>query len=326
MLRMLKTILTRPSLAIGVFIVSVFIVMAAAAPLLAPPADKENPYLMHREGFRLMPEPPGPEHLLGKLPQQFDIYYGLVWGTRTALKYGLLVAMGRLVIGSVLGLISGYYGKWVDGIIMRITDAFLAFPIIAAVMLGLSFFAITAQTYPGGGRLIQRSNDEQVIIMTLILFGWMSYARLVRGNVLVEREKDYMQAAVANGAGSVRIMFRHLLHNITQGLFVLVASDIGAVVVLLSAFSFIGLIPPGHSNFQMAADWGKMLVASRDWIIGSSGSPFENWYTYMPVSLAIILFSMGWNLIGDGLQKIMNPHGSTTLLKKKDTSSGMNII
>ena len=147
--------------------------------------------------------------------------------------------------------------------------------------------------------------EEGVVIITLVVFGWMAYARMVRGNVLAEREKEYMQAATASGVGGRRIMFRHLLPNVTQGLFVLVASDIGAVVVLVATFTFIGLIPPPYG--QMEADWGQMLVASRDWIIGSPANAFEHWYTYLPVSLAVVLFSVGWNLIGDGLGEILDP-------------------
>jgi peptide/nickel transport system permease protein len=314
MFRIFKTILARPSLALGVLIVGIFVVMAAAAPLLAPPVDEDNPYLIPRDGFGTFPESPSQEHPLGKLPQQYDIYYGLVWGTRTALKLGLFVALGRLLVGGFLGLVSGHYGKAVDAVIMRITDAFLAFPIVAAVMVTVALFAMDLQTTPGGRLFLLPSREEQVIIVTLVLFGWMAYARVLRGNVLAEREKEYMQAATAIGAGGRRIMFRHLLPNVTQGLFVLVASDIGAVVVLLAAFTFIGLIRPPYG--QMEADWGQMLVASRDWIIGSPAKAFEHWYTYLPVSLAVVLFSMGWNLVGDGLGEVLDPRlrrGSSSL-------------
>lgn len=305
MFRIVKTILSRPSLALGCLIVLAFLVTAAAAPLLAPPVDEDNPYLLPKEGFGAIPEPPSRDHPLGKLPQQYDIYYGLVWGTRTALKLGLFVALGRLLVGAVLGLISGHYGKAIDALIMRVTDAFLAFPIVAAVMVTVALFATDLQTTPGGRMFLLPGREEGVVIITLVVFGWMAYARVVRGNVLAEREKEYMQAATASGVGGRRIMFRHLLPNVTQGIFVLVASDIGAVVVLVATFTFIGLIRPPYG--QLEADWGQMLVASRDWIIGSPANAFEHWYTYIPISLAVVLFSVGWNLIGDGLGEILDP-------------------
>lgn len=301
----LKNILARPSLVLGILIVLVFFILAAAAPLIAPPVDEENPYLIPQYGFGAFPQPPSAEHPLGLMARQQDVFYGLVWGTRTALKVGLFVTVGRLLIGAVLGLVSGHYGRLVDAVIMRVTDAFMAFPIIAAVMVTVALFAREATVVPGGRMFLVPSREEQVIILTLVAFGWMSYARLLRGNVLAEREKDYMQAARAIGVGNRRVIFRHLFPNVTQGLFVLVASDIGAVVVLLTMFTFIGLVRPAMGT--MEADWGQMLSVSRDWIIGSPSNAFEYWYTYVPVSVAIVLFSIGWSLIGDGLRDVLDP-------------------
>lgn len=302
---MLKTIFAWPSLTLGFLIVLAFLLVAAAAPVLAPPGDEDNPYLLPREGFGLVPEPPNSDHPLGTLPRQYDIFYGLIWGTRSALKLGLFVAVGRLVAGLLLGLVSGHYGKAVDALIMRFTDAFLAFPIAAAVMVTVALFARDLHTLQSGRMFLLPSREEQVVIVTLVVFGWMAYARLLRGNVLAEREKEYMQAAIAIGAAGRRVMFRHLLPNVTQGLFVLVASDIGAVVVLVAAFTFIGLIP--RSGGALEANWGQMLAVARDWIIGSPANAFQHWYTYIPVSLVIVLFSMGWNLIGDGLRDLLDP-------------------
>ena len=301
----LKSILGRPSLLAGILIVLLFVAVAAAAPLIAPPEDPENPYIMPQFGFGSFPEPPSPEHPLGLMARQNDVLYGLVWGTRTALKVGLFVTLGRLLIGAVLGLIAGHYGGWLDAALMRITDAFMAFPVIAAVMVMVALFGRELSAMPSSTMFLVPSRQEQVIILTLVAFGWMSYARLLRGNVLAEREKDYMQAAQSIGAGNRRVIFRHLMPNVTQGLFVLVASDIGAVVVLLTMFTFIGLVRPAMGT--MEADWGQMLSVSRDWIVGSPSNAFEYWYTYVPVSVAILLFSIGWNLIGDGMRDVMDP-------------------
>ncbi len=136
------------------------------------------------------------------------------------------------------------------------------------------------------------------LVLILILFGWMPYARLTRGNVLAEREKAYVQAARATGLRNRRILFRYLLPNSTHGLFVLVTSDIGAVVVLFAAFTFLRLIGNYGGLKLMQADWGQMLSDARNWIIGAPDQPFQYWYTYLPVSATIVLFAAGWNLIG----------------------------
>jgi peptide/nickel transport system permease protein len=302
----IKRIVARPSLSVGVLIVLAFLVVAVAAPLIAPPVEgeSESPHIIPRYGFSIVPQPPSPDHPLGLMERQNDVFYGLIWGTRAAFQIGLAATLGRMVIGTVLGLLSGFYGGLVDAIIMRITDAFLAFPIVAAVMVTVAVVGTDTQT--SFGRLyFVPSPEEQVVMVTLVAFGWMSYARLVRGNILAEREKDYIHAARATGMRSRRLVFRHVLPNSTQGLFVLSASDVGAVVVLVTVLNFIGLMrsPVG----QMEADWGQMLSAARNWIIGSPSNAFEYWYTYIPVSAALVLFSIGWNLIGDGLRDVFDP-------------------
>jgi len=296
-LTLIKRKLSKAELVAGSLLVLVFVAIAIAAPLISPP-QTESPYQLPKDGWSLLPQPPGPDHPLGTLAGQYDVFYGLIWGTRLAFKIGLSIALGRAFIGVLLGLLSGYYGKLVDAVIMRITDAFMAFPVMAAAMVMLTLF-IRMQ-----GLLL--GSSERIIILTLILFGWMQYARLIRGNVLAERSKEYMQATLSVGVPARRILFRHLLPNVTQGLFVLIASDIGAMVVLVAAFNFIGLVgnPGGHP----LADWGQMLSLSRDWIIGTPVNAFEYWYTYLPPSLVIVLFSTSWNLIGDGLRDILDPH------------------
>jgi peptide/nickel transport system permease protein len=300
----LRKVLSRPSLAAGILIIVGMFVVAMAAPIIAPPQG-DDPYILPRDGFSPMPQAPSPAHRLGTMEGQGDVFYGLIWGTRMAFRLGVVIALGRLVIGVLLGLVSGAFGGLVDAVLMRITDAFLAFPIMAAVMVAVALFGAQLSFDPAGRPWLAPTNEERVIIITMILFGWMAYARLLRGNVLVEREKEYMQAATSTGTTRHRILFRHLLPNVTAGLFVLGASDIGAVVVWLAAFNFIGVVR--YSESTMMADWGRMLALSRNWIIGSPSRPFEFWYTFVPASAAIVLFSIGWNLIGDGLRDLLDP-------------------
>ncbi len=296
--------LSRPSLAVGTLIILGMLVVATVAPFLAPPQG-DNPYVLPRDGFSPVPRPPSPAHRLGTMEGQGDVFYGLIWGTRMAFRLGVVITLGRLVIGVLLGLVSGGFGGLVDAMLMRVTDAFLAFPIMAAVMVAVALFGTQLSFDAEGMPWLLPTNEERVIIVTMILFGWMAYARLLRGNVLVEREKEYMQAATSTGTNRRRILFRHLLPNVTAGIFVLGASDIGAVVVWLAAFNFIGFIR--YSEATMMADWGRMLALSRNWIIGSPSRPFEFWYTFVPASAAVVLFSVGWNLIGDGLRDLLDP-------------------
>ena len=290
----IKHILTNPQLVIGGMIVLAFAIVALAAPLIAPP-EGEDPYLIPRDGFSIPPQPPSQEHPLGTMQNQYDVLYGLVWGARVAFRIGLLITLGRALIGIMVGVVSGYTGGWLDGVLMRITDAFMAFPIIAVVVVMVTLFG-------GGGIGIQTADVERLLTLTLTLFGWMQYARLVRGNVLAERAKEYVKAAISIGARDRRIIFRHVLPNSTQGLFVLIASDIGAMVVTVAALTFVGL-----AGNDMVADWGLMLQSSRNWIIGTPSNAFEFWYTYLLPSLAIVFFSIGWNLIGDGLREATDP-------------------
>jgi len=294
----MKHLLTNVEFLAGGLIVLAFVIVALAAPLISPSVE-ENPYLIPKDGFSLVPQPPSPDHLLGTMQNQYDVLYGLVWGTRTALRVGLMITLGRALVGVIVGIVSGYFGGWLDSILMRITDAFLAFPTVAAVVVILAMFG-------GGSSGIQTGNTTQLIILGLTSFGWMQYARLMRGNVLTQRSREYVKAAISIGAGDGRIIFRHVLPNATQGLFVLIASDVGAMVVTVAALTFIGF-----AGSEVMADWGVMLQYSRNWIIGSPANAFEFWYTYLLPSGAIVLFSIGWGLIGDGLRDVTDPRRRT---------------
>jgi peptide/nickel transport system permease protein len=302
---MLKQLTTHPALVFGTILVLAFAFVAIAAPLLAPP-NPRDPYQIPRDGFKRIPLPPSEKHVLGTLAYQYDVFYGLVWGTRVAFRVGLIVTVGRALLGVLVGLLAGYYGGWVDAILMRITDAFMAIPLMAVAMVMMALYGGTRHfSIAGESAVLGGARLERVIILTLIGFGWMQYARLIRGNVLVERSKEYIDAATSVGVPNLRIAFQHLFPNVTQGLFVLIASDVGAVVVMIAAFGFIGLT--GNPGDDPAADWGQILSSSRDWIIGMPDKPFIYWYTYVPASLAVILFAMAWNLIGDGLRDALDP-------------------
>ena len=299
-----KQFLTNFELILGIFIVLAFATTAIAAPWIAPPEEGKSPYYLPRDGYKSQPLPPNENHPLGTLPSQYDIFYGLIWGTRMAFLVGITITLGRTLIGSLLGLVSGYFGGLLDAFIMRITDAFMSISAVAAAAILYALFGEIGQVMKPSDTLFS-SRNEQIIIAALVLFGWMQYARLLRANVLSEREKEYVQAATSIGMRKGRLLFKHLLPNSIRGLLVLIASDIGAMVAAVSVFYFIGLI--GDSPFGFLADWGLMLSAARDWIIGGYNNRFDFWYTYVPPTVAIVLFTIGWSMIGDGLRDVLDP-------------------
>jgi peptide/nickel transport system permease protein len=137
------------------------------------------------------------------------------------------------------------------------------------------------------------------IMLALILFSWMPYARLVNTTISQSKHTEYVAAARALGASEGRILFRHLLPNSISPAIILIARDIGGMVVLASAFTFIG--------FGGDIAWAIVLVSSRDFVIGLGGNPFVYWWSFVPVALALTLFAGGWNLLGDGLNAALDP-------------------
>ena len=312
-------------LTFGFFLILIFLGIAIAAPIIAPPAGDfpEIPFVIPRDGYKDIPLPPNPDHPLGTLPEQYDVFYGLIWGTRMAFLVGLSITLGRTLIGVILGLISGYYKGILGDLIMRVTDAFMSMPTIAAAALMFALFAESVPLILPGGRtpdptdsFLIESRNEQIIILSLILFGWMQYARLIHANVISEREKEYIQATRSVGLSHRRIMFKHILPNVIKGLYVLIASDIGGMVAIVSLFYFIGLI--GNSPYGLIADWGQIPSVSRDWILGTPSQPFLYWYTYLPAISAIALFTIGWSMIGDGLRDLFDPRKSLRTRKRKE--------
>jgi peptide/nickel transport system permease protein len=237
---------------------------------------------------------------LGTAPGQIDIYYSLVWGSRSALILGLTITVTTALIGILLGAVGGYAGGMFHGLTLRVTDAFLAFPVISGVWL-LQQVLMPASPFAELSPIQQAFFNLGLspILLTLIAFSWMPYARLTSANVMQLKQTEYVQAARSIGARRRRIIGRHLLPNVLPSVIVLGARDVGAMVILTAAFTFIGL---GGST-----EWGDLLAKSRDYIIGSGGNPLTYWWVFVPVTLALILFGIGWNLLGDGLNTVLDP-------------------
>jgi peptide/nickel transport system permease protein len=275
----------------GLMIIAVFALVALAAPTIAPPDDPDDPlpFKTTKQSFQRIPSPPSPESPLGTTPQiknlprfgiapgqdasyHWDVFYTLVWGTRSAFRYGLTIVLATVLFGTTLGIVSGFLGGTFEAVTLRATDAFLAFPAIAAIWLFqrafftnvLDFF-VEPENLSWWEQFLYRWRIDP-IMLALIVFSWMSYTRLAHSLVSRLRREEYVIAARAMGASNRRIIFQHLLPNVMSPTIVLAARDIGAMVVLASAFIFIG--------FGGNLAWGVMLVSGRDYVIGLAGNPF----------------------------------------------------
>jgi len=288
----LKKLVKNPLSLAGTLLLVGFIAIAALAPVLAPPPRPAEPYRIPRSGFKIQPQPPSEDHPFGTTEGQYDIYYAMIWGTRTALKIGLIITGVSVLAGVAIGSLAAMSGGWVDEILMRLVDIFMAFPFIVAAMV--------LATVLGKGL------DKAMIAM--MTFGWMGYARLIRGDILAVREKEFVSAARAIGARPFRILIRHILPNCIFPVLVQATMQIGSMVIWASTLSFLGVgAPEGY------ADWGQVISFSRNWIISSGPNPFEYWYTLVFPAGALVLFVLSWNLVGDALRDILDPrlrHGA----------------
>ena len=284
---MVRQLVKNPLSMAGIIILLIFVVIAIFAPLIAPTPELQfDPYKIPRDGYFATPQPPSEEHIFGTTEGQYDIFYGVIWGTRSAFHVGLVVIGSVLVIGIILGSLAGYFGGVIDEIIMRITDIFLAFPALILAM------AIVAALGP----------SLRSVMIALIVVSWPSYARLIRGDILQVREEDYIESSRGMGASNFRIITRHLLPNSIFPTLVMASLDIGAVVLAAAALSFLGLgAPEGY------ADWGQLTSFARNWIVGPSRDPLKYWFAVTIPGLFILFFVLAWNLLGDAFRDILDP-------------------
>jgi peptide/nickel transport system permease protein len=282
----LYRIIKNPSAIIGFTLLFFFIGVAVLAPYIAPPKYTHNPYLMPHKGFSPTPKPPSDKNIFGTTSGQYDIFYGAVWGTRTAFKIGLFVVCIAALVGVTLGVISGYYGGILDEILMRIVDIVFAIPLLVLTMAIVVAFG--------------RGLDNVMIALAMVQ--WRNYVRVMRSGILTLRELDFVQAARLMGVSNIKIMLRHILPNGIYPVLVLAFMDIGSMVIVAAFMSFIGLgAPKGY------ADWGQMVALARNYIVGPPDDPLKYWYTIVIPGGCIILFVLAWNLIGDALRDAFDP-------------------
>ena len=279
-------LLHNPVSVVGSIIVLFFVVIAVLAPVLAPPQNAVNSYNIPRISFFAEPQPPGPGLPFGTTPGGYDLYYGVIWGTRTAFQVGVIVTALTVLIGGLVGAVSGYFGGWFDEIVQRFVEVVLAFPFLMAALTLAVVLGPTLQ------------NRFVAAIIAVIAFSWPYYARLIRGDVLSVKQRDYVLAARVIGASHARTLFRHILPNAVYSLLVVASLDVGTYVLLFAALGFLGLgAEPGY------ADWGQLLSFARNWIPDLA----RYWHIVVFPGAALVLFVLAFNLIGDAFRDAVDP-------------------
>jgi len=258
----------------GTIVVVAMIGAAVTAPALAR-VDPVHIDLVHRL------EPPSAVHWLGTDVQGRDVWARLIYGARVSLAVGVVSQLIAVTLGVFLGLIAGYYGRWVDEVIMRLADVTLAFPTL------LLLIAIVAAVQP----------SLTVVFATIGVVGWAGMARLVRGQALVVRQLEYVQAVRALGARDMRVVARHLLPNVAAPVIIAATLGVAGAIMAEAALSFLGLgvQPPTPS-------WGAMIADGRD-----LGQLRHAPWTSLAPGLAIGAAVLGFNLLGDALRDALDP-------------------
>ncbi|MGB4594368.1 MAG: ABC transporter permease [Anaerolineaceae bacterium] len=307
---------------LALILVAFFFAMAIAAPLLSPvDTSLQAPGARRILGNQPNPNPtpPSEEEPLGTLPKDISVYHKIIWGSRSALSFGLGVTAIIAAVGTLIGTLSAYWGGWPSKILIWITDSFLAFPLIAAVVLinqlmQYIWVNVFSSTMDGGfqtdiilGQLSQPLSSNPLeflqrippLAIAFVLFLWMPYAKVMHTSVLQKKQQEYILAAKVSGVKTWRIIWRHLLPNAIGPVIVTAAKDVGAVVVLQSAFSFAQL---GQSD----SPWSGILITAKDYLYAPGGL-IKYWWLFLPATAAILLFGIAWNLLGDGINEALNP-------------------
>jgi peptide/nickel transport system permease protein len=275
--RLLRPYLQNPLALFGFAILAVLLIVAIFAPILAP-------YDPRAIDLRARFAPPGGEHPFGTDAAGSDVLSRVIHGSRLALMSGVVVLLISALGGSLLGLFAGFRGGWVDEVLMRITDMFLAFPGLILAM------AVVAA--------LQR-RGILVVVVAIAIRWWAPYARMMRAQVLTLRELDYVESARAAGVPRGRILLRHILPNAMSPIIVQATLDLGYIILTAAALSFLGFgAQPGEP------DWGRMVADGREHLR-------DAWWVVTFPGLAILFTVMAFNLVGDAARDIFDPrlHG-----------------
>ena len=281
-----------PVTVLAFLVTVIFFVGAFAAPILAPYNTNDVATLDLMDAF-LPPawmEDGSSEHLLGTDDQGRDVLSAIMFGTQVSLIVGFMSVILSVVIGVGLGLISGYVGGRIDHMIMRLADVQLSFP---AVLVALLLFGFAKAVLP---REVQEDAAIYVLVIAIGLSNWVQFARTVRGSTMVEKNKEYVQAARVIGRSPVAIMIRHVLPNVMGPVLVIATISLALAIITEATLSFLGVgVPPTQPSLGTLIRFGNNFLFSGEW-----------WMTIFP-GLALVILALAVNLLGDWMRDALNP-------------------
>ena len=262
----------QPALLAGLILLAVILFMVIAAPLLT----SYNPI---SQDLNATLSGPSAHHLLGTDQLGRDTWSRLLYGGRVDLQVAFIAVLFPFVLGTVLGSVAGYFGGWIDIIIMRVVDIVVAFPFYVLII------ALVFVLGPG----------ERSIYIAITVVGWVSYARIIRGEILVAKRQEYVLAAQSGGLSNLRIMGRHLLPNVITQAIIYAMSDIVQDILAIVTLSYLGLgiQPP-------TPDWGSMIANGQNFLT-------THWQLTTLPGLAVVVTGLALSLIGDGLADLLRP-------------------
>ncbi len=277
-LELARSILSNPTTVAGLVLVLALIAMALLAPVITEP-NSPDPAQMPRDWGAIAVPPGSPDHILGTTNTGGDVFYGVVWGSRTSLRLSILVVSITVTVGVIVGSVAGFLGGRVDEILMRLVDVFLSIP---ELIFALAIAAVLGPAFRN-------------IILALAVVFWVKYARIMRGQVITVKQNDYVDAARVIGDSPVRIFAKDVLPNAITPVVVQATMDMGNIVLVGATLSFIGLAEAG------LAEWG-VLVAE-----GQAGISSGRWWASTFPGLMVFLWALGFNLVGDGMRDVLDP-------------------
>ncbi|MBS3941321.1 MAG: ABC transporter permease [Actinobacteria bacterium] len=273
-----RSALRNPTTLLGLAILTVIFAMAIFAPLLVP-VNPSGALQMPRNWGATNAPPGTPGHPLGTTPNGGDVLYGIVWGARTSLRLSLTVVSITVVVGVAMGSLAGFLGgKW-DELLMRLVDVFLSIPELIFAL------AIAAVLGPSFGN----------IILALAAVFWVKYARIIRGQIMQVKQNEFVDAAYVVGESRWNVYRKDVLPNSITPVVVQATLDMGHVVLIGATLSFIGLAEAG------LAEWGNLVSE------GQSGIAAGRWWVATFSGLMVFLWSLSFNLVGDGLRDVLDP-------------------
>ena len=269
---------SNPTTVLGLVVIMAMMAIAIFAPWIAEP-NFPDPYQMPRDWGAVRKPPGTPGHLLGTTNVGGDVFYGVIWGSRTSLQLSLMVVGSTVIIGTIIGSLAGLLGGWVDEILMRIVDVFLSIP---ELIFALAIAAVLGPSFAN-------------IIFALSAVLWVKYARIMRAQVIQTKQNEYVDAARVIGDSKLNIYLRDILPNSITPVTVQATLDMGNVVLIGATLSFIGLSEAGIAEWGVLVSEGQAGIASGRW-----------WASTFP-GLMIFLWALAFNLVGDGLRDALDP-------------------